>query len=203
MKIGNVIYEGELVNHTEVDYVNYINTNTNYELIDTTLPTLYVGWSFMKQCNPNNLIFQKADILAKTIVPNKLYWELSFKEGKASHVKGVDKFVAMVPEYYFEPTYDYVNIDPVFFQIKNHQDLMDNCPKNIDKIYQYKEEMIYLLTDNTIWGINLEMYKFFQFDIDNIIHSVGNRLKLDREYLTDFDGEFYQSNYKIFPIKMY
>jgi hypothetical protein len=50
MKIANVIYEKELVNHTIVDYVNYINVATEYDSLDKTLPTLYVGWSFMKAC---------------------------------------------------------------------------------------------------------------------------------------------------------
>lgn len=48
MKIGNIIYENNLVNHTELEYFNYYNTNKSYDEIDKNLITLYVGWDFMK-----------------------------------------------------------------------------------------------------------------------------------------------------------
>ena len=68
MKIANIIHEKELVNHTKAEYVNYINKPTAYEDLDTTLPTLYVGWSLMKDSNPKNELIQNADILKKKIV---------------------------------------------------------------------------------------------------------------------------------------
>lgn len=173
MKIANIIHEKELVNHTKAEYVNYINKPTAYEDLDTTLPTLYVGWSFMKTSNPANKIIQNADILKKKIVSNELYWECSFEESKASHVKGVDNFVKLVPEFYFMPKYSYINLDPVFFNLKDIQDLMDVVAKEIDLIYQYKDEMIYLLVDNKITGLNIKMFEFFQFDVNDIIYKLG------------------------------
>jgi len=200
MKIGNVIHENELVNHTKADYINYINEPVKYvNIADVGLPTLYVGWNFMKSCNPDNEIIQNADILKKKIITDELYWEFDFQESKASHVKGVDKFVHHVPEFFFAPKYSYINLDPVFFQLTDMRDLVDVLPKEILKIYQYKDEMIYLLVDNKITGINLKMYEFFQFDINDMIHKLGERLVIDGTYFTDPDGEIYQSYYKIFP----
>ena len=199
MKIANVVHEKELVNHTKVEYVNYINKPTEYDSLDPELPTLYVGWSFMKDSNPKNELILSADILKKKIISSKLYWECSFEESKASHVKGVDNFVKLVPEFYFMPKYTYINLDPVFFILKDMQDLLDVVAKEIDLIYQYKDEMIYLLVDNKITGINLKMYEFFQFDVNDIIHKLGERLKIGCEYITDLDGEMHQSQYKIFP----
>jgi len=199
MKIGNVIHENELVNHTESDYINYINEPKKYDEVNKSLPTLYVGWNFMKTCNPDNDVIQNADILKKRIVTNELYWEFDFKESKASHVKGVDKFVNHVPEFYFSPKYSYINLDPVFFQIKDVDDLMDVLPKEFLKIYQYRDEMLYILSDNKITGVNLKMYEFFQFDVDNMIRRLTERLMIEDTYFTDPDGETYQSYYKIFP----
>jgi hypothetical protein len=196
MKIANIIYEDELVNHTKVDYVNYINSPTAYCNIDNDLPTLYVGWNFMKASNPNNQIILTTDILDKRIVTNELYWELSFKEGKASHVKGVDKFAGLAPEFYFKPKHTYTNLDPVFFQLRDIQDLMDVCPKKIDKLYNYKNEFVYILSDNNIWGLDLRMYEFFKFSIVEILNGLQDRTN---DYALDTDGEIYQSYYKIFP----
>jgi len=196
MKIANIIHESELVNHTKSDYINYINAATSYNDVDKSLPTLYVGWSFMKSCNPINQVVQNADILKKRIVTNELYWEFSFKENKASHIKGVDEFVALAPELHFKPKHIYTNLDPVFFQLRDVQDLMDVIPKKIDVTYHYKDEMFYILADNKIWGINLKMYDYFKFSLDEITSRIMQRTT---ESFYDSDGTVFQKYYKIFP----
>lgn len=196
MKIANVVYEKELVNHTVVEYVNYFNKPQNYDSLDKTLPTLYVGWSFMKACNPDNLIIMNADILKKKIITNELYWEFSFDESKASHVKGVDTFTSLAPQFYFTPKYQYVNLDPVFFQIVDIQGLMDVVPKEIKASYNFKNEIVYLLSENKIFGLNLKMYEFFKFNLQEIITELSLRTTLSHY---DYEGTDYQFYYKIFP----
>lgn len=196
MKIANVVHDSELVNHTKVQYVNYINEPKSYNEMDKTLPTLYVGWSFMKVCNPDNKIIQNADILNKQIINNELYWEFSFIENKPSHVKGVDNFVSIAPELYFSPKYKYVNIDPVFHNLKTIDDFINVIPKEIDVSYNYKNEMIYLLSNNIIYGINLQFYDFFRFDVDQIIENLLIRTTVAH---IDLNAETYQHFYKIFP----
>ena len=196
MKIANVIYEKELVNHTKSQYVNYFNEPKVYDDLDKSLPTLYVGWSFMKASNPDNPIIQNADILKKKIITNELYWEFSFHESKASHVKGIDTFVGLVPQFYFAPKYIYTNLDPIFFQIVEIEDLMAVLPKDITKAYNLKNDMLYVLKENKIWGIDLRMYEFFKFNIPTIIDIIKSRTFY---YQEDLEGEIYQSYYKIFP----
>jgi len=196
MKIANIIHETELINHTKVEYVNYFNEPKAYDDLNKELPTLYVGWSFMKACNPDNDIIQNADILKKKIITNELYWEFSFRESKPSHVKGVDKFAALVPQFYFSPKFTYINLDPVFFQLRDMQDLMDVLPKDIIKAYNYKNEMLYILKDNKISGIDLRMYEFFKFDIPELLSKIHERTFAS---IGDIDGETYQKYYKIFP----
>jgi hypothetical protein len=196
MKIANIIYEKELVNHTKVDYVNYYNQQVKYSELDKSLSTLFVGWSFMKACNPDNEIILHADILKKKIITNELYWEFSFDESKASHVKGVESFVNIVPQFYFTPKYQFINLDPVFFQLAELEDLMAVLPKEIDVNYNFKNEMLYVLKENKIWAINLKMYEFFKFKIDEIIEYINCRTA---HSLNDMDGQMYLNQYKIFP----
>ena len=197
MKIANIIYEDELVNHTEVEYVNYHKGPQEYEKLDKTLPTLYVGWSFMKGSNPNNEIILNADILKKKIVTNELYWECSFAENKSAHVKGVENFLNAVPQFYFAPKYTYINLDPVFFQIAYIEDLIAVLPKERDAVYNFKNEMLYVLKDNKIWGINLKMYEFFKFNIEEILEIFQNGKTA--QYINDMDGQMYMNQYKILP----
>lgn len=199
MKLANIVYKDELVNHTQVEYVNYIKYDSKpiiYDNLDKTLPTLYVGWSFMKECNPENDIIQNANILQKKIIANNLYWECSFLEGKASHVNGVEAFVKVAPDLYFKPKFTYINLDPVFFQLRDVDDLMDVVAKKIDVSYNYKNEMLYLLTDNKITGINLKMYDYFKFKIDDILLRIAERTTTG---LIDLEGVTYQQYYKILP----
>lgn len=195
MKIANIVHEEDLINHKKVDYINYYNEPKKLEEIDATLPTLFVGWSFMRETNPDNELIQNADILKHKIVTNELYWEFSFTESKASHIKGVESFVSYAPEFYFKK-YSYINLDPVFFQLKDLQDLLDVIPKKIDSIYRYKDEMVYLLSDKAITGIDLKMYEFFQFNISEMFSVLSEK---SNELHIDLEGEKYLSHYKTFP----
>lgn len=195
-KIGNIIFEDELVNHTESEYINYIKEPVDIESVDYRLPTLYVGWNFLKRVNPDNELIQKHSILDKRIYSNILYWEYSFKENKSQHVSGVEMFVNNVPQYYFGSKYRYSNIDPVFFNISSVSDLMDLLPKQINYYYEYKDEMIYLLSDDNITGIDLKMYGFFDFDIEEIKTTIKKRCTSGE---TDKEGLIYQKYYKILP----
>ena len=196
MKIGNIVYEKQLVNHVKLEYINYFNEPIEYNKLDKELPTLYVGWSFMKACNPLNEIIQNANILHKRIITNELYWECSFEESKGSHIKGTESFVNSLPQFYFSSKYSYINLDPVFFQLRDIEDLMDVVPKKIEFIYNYKNEVLYLLFENIIWGINLDTFNYFRFNVDNILNRISERTKI---IFIDPKGEQYQSYYKIFP----
>lgn len=196
MKLANIIYEKELVNHKKYDYINYYNEPLSYDGIDKTMPTLYVGWEFLKKCNPDNEIIQNTDILRKKIITNQLYFEFSFEELKSSHVKGVDEFAAKAPFFYFRSKYKYINLDPIFFQLSHVEDVMDVLPKEIDASYQYKDEMLYLLKDDKITGLNLKMYEFFQFDLDVLLFRISERTT---STVYDGNGDTYKKYYKNFP----
>lgn len=197
MKLANIVYEKELVNHTKVDYINYYNNELiEYENLDKTIPTLYVGWIFMKSCNPENLIIQNANILNNNIITNELFWEYSFEEHKACHVNGVEYFVESIPNYYFSPKYTYIDLDPIFFQIKDLDELMCILPNKIDACYNFKNDILYILSGTKIVGVNLVLYKYFKFDVNEII------LKIKERTITlfnDLDGDIYQSYYKLLP----
>jgi hypothetical protein len=192
-KIGNIFYFDDLVNHEKVDYINYIDKNTHEGTINGDNPTLYVGWDKIKEQNKNNET--KITILDKEIEKNKTYWEFSFKENKSEHVSGVNMFAHDVPFYYFTSKYNYINLDPNQKNIYTLKDLRYYLPP-IDFYYQYKNEMLYVISDNNIFGIDLKMYEFFKIDTKNIIEELN--LKNNRGMI-DQDGETYQSYYKSFP----
>lgn len=196
MKIANIIHEEGLINHKKVDFINYYNEEKRYKDIDYTLPTLYVGWNFLKKCNPENTEFESISILKHEVQKNKLYWEFSFDENKSSHVKGVSSFVRNIPNFYFNGKYEYINLDPVFYQIRDVQELFDILPKNIDGHYCYNNNMCYILSGKKIYGLHIPMYEFFKFNIDKIFSRLNERSLME---VKDDEGVIYQDYYKIFP----
>ncbi len=196
MKIANIVYEKDLVNHKQVDFINY--HKGGYEELNADLPTLFVGWGFLKQFQIAEL--KDVNILKHRILENKLYWEFSFDENKSSHVNGIASFVRNAPIFYFLPRYTYINFDPVFYQIKDSQDLLDALPKSYKHTYLFKNKMLYLLSEKKIYGLDLDMYRFFKFNIDGIINKLS---EMSVNNTVDLEGSVHQEYYKIFPEFIY
>ena len=192
LKIGNIVYKDELVNHTKVDYINYYNVDGEFNDYDRGLPTLIVGWNFLKDNNQ----FYELNILEKEITKNVVYWEFSFNENKAQHVSGVEMFIRNTPYYYFRDKYKYKNVDPIFENFETIQDLKNIMPNNVEFVYNYKNEGLYFLNEDMIYGIDLNMYEFFNIEKDEIINSVVSETT---PYAVDLEGEIYQKHYKNYP----
>jgi hypothetical protein len=197
MKIGNILYKKELVNHEKVDYINYYdfadNSSIKIEDIDNSLPTLIVGWKFLKEYYPD----LDVNILTHRIKKDKLYWEFSFDENKSSHIDGVQNFIENLPYFYYTPKFKYKNLDPVFYQINNNQELFDIIPKKINGFYKFKDRMLYILSNNEIYGLDLEMYNFFKFNIQGILDRLISICNGSITY--DSEGKIYQKYYNLFP----
>jgi hypothetical protein len=211
--IANVLYFDELVNHNRASYINYCKNITE---INPVIPTLVVGWRFLKY-----EIFDKLrniylinnnvslDILDSCVVPNNLYWEFSFDENKSSHINGVESFVLTIPHSYFSNKYDYVNVDPIFMNITqgDNNALFGVLPTTIDCLYNNQNEMLYMLSEHTVYGLSLELYSFLGFDNSIIIDKCISRLNNKNKYFFDEDGKkylFIEKNFILFEnIKRY
>jgi len=198
MKLGNVIYGDELVKHIAASYINYIDDVADYNAVNKELPTLFVGWRFMKENNQHIKQIKKADILDKTIKEKRLYWEFSFDENKSEHVNGVQDFVDAVPSLYYDSMFDYICIDPVFDKIKTFNDLTSKLPDVIDTCYVFKDQAIYIKQGNVIYGIDLNMFGFFGFDTTKIVDIITNKTFLSKTHL-DSDGEMHKKMLRTFP----
>jgi hypothetical protein len=191
MKIGRILYCDELVNHEKLDFIDYqkIDIN-NFSNIDTELPTLVVGWNLMKVINFNNISIDN-----NVVIKDKIYWEFSYNEHKSNHIDGVKKFVEKLPYYCFMSRYKYVNIDPVFHNINDTMDVFEYINGDIRAILNYKNEFMYILSDNIIFGININHYKFYNNDIDELELT----LKKHSPIVVYDDGDYLSKYFRIFP----
>lgn len=199
MKIGNIIYKDELVNHTKQPNINYLNIVDDIHEFDQTLPTLFVGWRFFKENFESIREKYGVDILDKTINTNQMYWEFSFDEDKSDHVNGINDFIISLPQLFFKMKYTFISLD--FIQERD-SDVIDIINKGIDSTYMFKDRYIYLLTGNIVYGINLEHLRFLKDnDYVNIIIDLAK--ENSKKFYHDSDGEcfkeklndFHQHNY--------
>lgn len=208
MKIANIIYKDELVNHKRVDYINYMEKPISIDQIKKGVPTLYVGWCYFKELNKYNKIASNVDILEKEIIPKKLYWEFSYDEKKSDHINGVLDFVISAPTLYFSNKYFYKFINPIYDNIKNINDLTKyDFHINMDVFYNYKNKMIYILDkyinennlskmEYVIYGVDLDLFNFLGFNRDDTINFFQEKSikiindidgSLSSEYLSSFN----------------
>jgi hypothetical protein len=57
--------------------------------------------------------------------------------------------------------------------------------------------MVYILSDNKIYGLDVQMYNFFKFDWGGIMDRLHGIT--DGPHFLDPDGEWYEKYYKLFP----
>lgn len=193
-KIGNIILNNELINHTKLEYIHYIKMSDAIEYGWDNLPTLIVGWEVVKNIYKNS--DKEISILEKELEKSNLYWEFSFLENKPDHVSGIELFSRNIPYYYFNNKYEYINIDPVMNNINEIEKLYSLLPEKFSYVYNYKNEMLYCLNNKNIYGLDLNMFETFGFDktviINNLMLSIGN-------YIQDEDGNKYDEYSKIYP----
>jgi hypothetical protein len=188
-KIANIISSKELVNHTKLNWINYL---TSINGCDTSLPTLFIGWKEYKEIFKN----ENPNILNKKSKNKNLRWEFSIDEMLTDYFNGIEKFIKEAPREFCE-NFEYISIDPIKDNINNESDILSKINLNNCFIYQYKDEIIYILNknENKIYGIFLNSFSYFKYNISLISDMLSSYVK---NKIID-DGTIYQQYYKQFP----
>lgn len=161
---------------------------------------MIIGWEKVKSHFPG-----QSNILIKRLSApyQSVRWEFAKEEKMGDHFTGVEKFVNTAPREFID-LFPYANIDPIRFEVKNEDHLIEILDNRIQMknafFYRYKEEMIYIFDranpKKPIWSVYLNAYKYFGYDINRIMGLVETRIP---NQTIDPDGLIYQSYYKQFP----
>lgn len=199
--IGSIFCSKVITTHKKVDYVNYFSNLEEFldfsrikpDQNNYKTPFLYVGWNSLKKNNISHLFrVPEISILKKEIVKNQLFWEFDMEEDINGYFSGIDQFVANVP-YYFINNFKYKIIDPC--SVPDVSSIKGLLPSTFDS-YIYKNEMIYIQSQNVITGIHLDSFKYFRYDVDEILNIVKSN---SVHHFHDVEGLEYQKYYKKFP----
>lgn len=170
MVIGNIICD----NKNDDSLFNYCE---DIDAIDNKLPSLIVGWD---RCKDQ---IKDASILNHKI-NDKLYWSFSKEEDR----RGYDDFMGTFKEICFSNLIgdiNYVFVDIILFNFNKIKKIIKKIYSLDNPItYLHNGRMVYVYGDNLIFGIDLDLLRYFNINENNLT----NKLKaISCDFLVDED----------------
>jgi hypothetical protein len=171
------MYVGNIITSSRIKEENFKICN-KIDTIDSSLPTLIIGWEKTKE-----LFGNKVSILHRQIDAN-FYWTFSKKERKIDYEIDIKNFKELCYDIFGEELI-YIYIDPL------HSKLLI-IKKILNKIYSLKEtishitdkNMLYIFGDDIIFGVDLNITKYIGIPKDKIIsriHNLPNSVLIENE----------------------
>jgi len=161
MYIGNIVTDNIIKD-------NNFKVCTSIDLIDETLPTLIIGWKLVKEMYGDNV-----SILHKKI-NQRTYWTFNKRERKIDFENDlelfkdfcIESFGENIPYVYFDILYGKKNIN---YRILRKLLSLKNPITYIDD-----NGMVYIYSENIIFGIDLNILDFFKGKKDKVIKKLKN-----------------------------
>ena len=156
------MYVGNIVTSSRIKEENFKICN-KIDTINSDIPTLIIGWDKAKELFKNRI-----SILHRQI-DEDFYWTFSKQERKIDYETDIKKFKYLCYEMFGEDLI-YLYVDPI------HNSLSIN-KKILKKIYSLKEiisyitdkNMLYILGDDIIFGIDLNITEYMGISTQKII----------------------------------
>lgn len=160
MKVANIVSENKI----ELEPASSFNFVSSMDDIDESLPTLIIGWKFMTQ------FFPEQDILEKQI-DEKTIWTYSRSEKRVDFEIDTEKFINFAHKYLISKVL-YVFVDPIQYKLGNIKKILGKI-KNSKKIISYHHgDMVYIYTENIVFGIDLSLLQFMGLDRSKILRRI-------------------------------
>jgi len=161
MYIGNIVTDNIIKD-------NDFKVCTSIDLIDETLPTLIIGWKLVKEMYGDNV-----SILHKKI-NQRTYWTFNKRERKIDFENDlelfkdfcIESFGENIPYVYFDILYGKKNI--------NYRILRKLLSLKNPITYIVDNGMVYIYSENIIFGIDLNILDFFKGKKDKVIKKLKN-----------------------------
>jgi hypothetical protein len=159
------------INSYSLEFDNYCVGIFSYKDLnieeDFQIPTLIIGWDFIK----NN--FSGIKISKKKIRKN-LFWTFSDNEEKGATEKDIKKFIIKSLEEYLPVNYR--NFDCIIDgNVSNHQDKIFS--QNLNFCF-FSKNVIYVYNDLGFYGINLSSIDYIFESSNNFIDSISKKYRL-------------------------
>lgn len=162
MKIGNIVTQ------TSLDISNDFNVVKSIDDIIPGLPTLIIGWDYIKKKYPDY------DIIDRKLDEN-LYWTFKKTEKRDFHEEDIYNFKQKIYNDLIDKV-NYVFIDPIITKRKTIKKILKKLSSGELVSYQH-DDMIYVYIENIIFGVDLSLMDFIFLNKDRIILKIKQKSK--------------------------
>ena len=169
MKIANIV---STINITVSDDFNVVMALDD---IIQGLPTLIIGWDYIKKNFPDY------DIIDRNL-GNNIFWTFKPTEKRDLYQQDLYNFINNTYKNLLDKV-KYYFIDPFILTRKQVIKIVRKILTSNDKISYLHDNMMYIYFDNMIIGINLEMLEFMGLNTDKIVSKIksSNGIFLDKD----------------------
>jgi hypothetical protein len=163
MKLANI------VTTTNVDVPNHFNVVKSMDDIIQGIPTLIIGWDYIKKNYPDYNILDRR-------IGNDIYWTFKKTEKRDLHEEDIYNFIQKI---YSDITkkINYVFIDPIINKRKVIKKILKKINTLNDIISYEHDNMIYIYGENVIFGVDLNLIDFIGLNTDRIISKIKSKSK--------------------------
>jgi hypothetical protein len=158
-------YIGNIVTKSKLEVSSFFNVTPDFHSIDTSIPTLIVGWSEVKQLFPNQ------DILNSKISDN-IYWTFSKREKRYKYEQDITDFTTkVVNELNNKVKYCFFNY---VLSTEDKRVRFINYVKSGNCSIYYNTRFLYVFNsvDLKIIGVSLADLSYIGIDIEEFISSL-------------------------------
>jgi hypothetical protein len=153
-----------IVTNSNITVDKYFNISNSLDNIIQDLPTLIIGWDIVKTINPD------VDFIDKKLSDN-IFWTFKKSERRDIYQEDLYNFITYCYKNLIKDI-NYSFIDLITLtdsEIKESFNNIKKCKKSAT--YQYND-MIYVYCDNTIYGIDLKLVKYLDYDVKKTIEKI-------------------------------
>lgn len=160
-------YIGNIVTDKRVNFDSLINKCKSYNDIDTSVPTLIIGWNNVKSIFPN------VSILNKEINPN-MFWTFGRTERRVDYERDINSFyLYCIKNISSHIKYKFFNIITTTYS--KCKRLINFINSDISKtIYVHNDCSIFILFDNNVIGISLNDIDYLNIKKNKVLNMIGN-----------------------------
>lgn len=154
---------GNIVTKEDINIDNYFNIVDNIININKDLPTLIIGWEDYVKNN-----FEDVDFVDRVLNKN-MFWTFSKRERRDKMNIDLYNFEEYCVNLFLKKI-DYIYLNPMTIsnnKLKNFY----NFIKENESLYYDNETMIYIYSDDKIFGLNKIVFNYMKYDVNKIIKS--------------------------------
>jgi len=163
MKIGNI------VSTTNISVSEDFNVVQSLDKIIQGLPTLIIGWDYVRQNYPDY------DIIDKKLSDN-LFWTFKKTERRNVHEEDIYYFIQNCYNNLIKDIV-YHFIDPFALTPKSIKKLLKKISSSKSISYHH-ENMVYIYIENFILGVDISLLEFMGFSREKILSKIKTKTSI-------------------------